>query len=488
MIFSLYFMPECAGRFLRGCRRRDASHNPREMDFTAPGVVLLDISPASYYPKNRERKPLSHSGHSAGLRRGMTPMTKNRMPLCIERGETPITKNVTVTDETGKIIGATYPRRARGLVKNGRALYVDDCTIRLSARAKPSDDKSEVDQMNYIFFNPREWFFGDATQQNFTSKVQKSAGRSFISDFNGDLVESIMLGGWNVSYAEVVSRVYPLTPDTEYSFVFWLNGGENDKSSETCQLEITFLGNNCYSNIYKLNRNFIKPILHCQGWELYAIQFRTPEAKAESSSAGEFAPVSDTRFSFIAGEAPMAVKPAREPDFYKDWKDEPDEFADKRPQRHNIVFGDGWPSIHMYGGNRYSTEILRRLMMGEQKEAQGHSVPPIPPDNRYAKRRLVMDVRDDLGGSYADLKQRLQELEDRFREHRNRIQLDEETEEGMEEMFDNVEGILSECQDNLDEALSNLDEVQDKLDDAEDQYADAKSVLDEIAASLEKMA
>lgn len=408
------------------------------------------------------------------------------------KGETPITKNITVTDETGKIIGATYPRRARGLVKNGRALYVDDCTIRLSARAKPSDDKSEVDQMNYIFFNPREWFFGDATQQNFTSKVQNSAGRSFISDFNGDLVESIMLGGWDVPYAEVMSRVYPLTSDTEYCFVFWLNGGENDKNTETCQLEITFFGNNCYSNTYKLNRNFIKPILHCQGWELYAIRFRTPEAKAEPSSVGESVSVSDTRFSFIAGKAPMAVKPAREPDFYKDWKDEPDEFEEQRPQRHNIFFEDGWPSISMYGGNRYSTEILRKINWhGEEGAQKGTQVHSVPPSEGNGGVRKMEDMRDDLDDSYTDLKQlkqRLQELNDRYRERRNRIRLDDETEEELEEKFDSVGDILSECQDNLDEAQSNLDEVQNQLDDAEDQYVDAKSVLDEIAASLEKMA
>ena len=71
-----------------------------------------------------------------------------------------MTKNVTVTDENGTYVGTTYPKRAKGLVKNGRALFVDDCTIRLSGKTEPSDDtliQSEVKQMNYIYFNPREW-------------------------------------------------------------------------------------------------------------------------------------------------------------------------------------------------------------------------------------------------------------------------------------------------------------------------------------------
>ena len=51
----------------------------------------------------------------------------------------------------------------------------------------------------------------------------------------------------------------------------------------------------------------------------------------------------NTVLSFIAGNAPMAVKPAKELSAYDDWADEPDEFAAVRPQRHNLVFEDGWP-------------------------------------------------------------------------------------------------------------------------------------------------
>jgi hypothetical protein len=37
-----------------------------------------------------------------------------------------------VTDEKGSLYQPTWLRRARGLVKNGRALWVDDYTIRLA--------------------------------------------------------------------------------------------------------------------------------------------------------------------------------------------------------------------------------------------------------------------------------------------------------------------------------------------------------------------
>ena len=290
-----------------------------------------------------------------------------------------MTKNVTVTDEHGNYIGVTYPKRAKGLIKNGRALFVDDCTIRLSAKTEPSDTytQSEVNQMNYIYFNPRNWSFDQMqnnNQHNFgygrNNGFSQSfpAERSFINDFDGSLIESLMFGDWNTSYARAVSKALSLLPDTEYRFVFWLNGGENDKNSEVCRLQIAF-GNNwddCYT--YKLNRNYIKPVLHKDGWELYSIPFRTPVAYTSTGSVASAAPQSgntDTAptvavyLAFVAGNAPMAVKPAKELEAYADWEDAPDEFVNERPQRHNLVFADGWPSISQYGGDKYSTEALR---------------------------------------------------------------------------------------------------------------------------------
>ena len=38
-------------------------------------------------------------------------------------------KNITVLDMQGKVCGATYPRRAKGLVKKGRARFAGENTI-----------------------------------------------------------------------------------------------------------------------------------------------------------------------------------------------------------------------------------------------------------------------------------------------------------------------------------------------------------------------
>ena len=44
----------------------------------------------------------------------------------------PIEKNVRVFDEQGNEYEATYPKRAKGLVKNGRARFVEENTICLA--------------------------------------------------------------------------------------------------------------------------------------------------------------------------------------------------------------------------------------------------------------------------------------------------------------------------------------------------------------------
>lgn len=58
---------------------------------------------------------------------------------------TPIEKNVIVTDEHGNIYEATYPKRAKGLVKNGRARFVDKNTICLAC---PPNQNLEDIKMN----------------------------------------------------------------------------------------------------------------------------------------------------------------------------------------------------------------------------------------------------------------------------------------------------------------------------------------------------
>ena len=394
-----------------------------------------------------------------------------------------MTKNVTVTDAQGNIIGTTYPKRASGLIKNGRAIFVDDCTIRLSGKPEPSDtyNTSEVNQMNYIFFNPRNWSFDQMQNNNQHSfgygrnngfSQSFPAERSFINDFDGSLIESLMFGDWNTSYARAVSKELSLLPDTEYCFVFWLNGGENDSGSEICRLQIAFGSNwdDCYT--YKLNRNYIKPVLHKDGWELYSIPFRTPVAYTSTgfgtlssglgtattgsvagstasataqSGNNDTAPTVATHLAFIVGVAPMAVKPAKELEFYTDWEDTPDEFASERPQRHNLVFADGWPSISQYGGDKYSTEALRAKKARHMAESSAQNTSNVQ-NGRIDHSTVDWSKPEEVQKALSTLSDSLREQAADLEEH-------------SDEVFDFIDDLQARC----DELRSKAEAIGEQI-------------------------
>lgn len=63
-----------------------------------------------------------------------------------------MTKNIAVFDSEGKIIGETYAKRAAGLVKKGRARYVDGaCSAIVLARSPGIDYTSEEDETMSTF-------------------------------------------------------------------------------------------------------------------------------------------------------------------------------------------------------------------------------------------------------------------------------------------------------------------------------------------------
>ena len=66
----------------------------------------------------------------------------------------PIEKNIVVVDEQGNEYEATYPKRAKGLVKNGRARFIDENTICLACppnielEDKTMSENKKVDSIN----------------------------------------------------------------------------------------------------------------------------------------------------------------------------------------------------------------------------------------------------------------------------------------------------------------------------------------------------
>ena len=65
---------------------------------------------------------------------------KKQYHFICNKGMIPIEKNIIVVDEQGNEYEATYPKRAKGLVKNGRARFINENTICLAC---PPDTKLE---------------------------------------------------------------------------------------------------------------------------------------------------------------------------------------------------------------------------------------------------------------------------------------------------------------------------------------------------------
>lgn len=81
---------------------------------------------------------------------------------------TPIGKNIFVIDEQGNQYEATYPKRAKGLVKSGRARFVNDNTICLAC---PPNNILEDKKMNENIVKSNEDQALELTMQYVLSRI-----------------------------------------------------------------------------------------------------------------------------------------------------------------------------------------------------------------------------------------------------------------------------------------------------------------------------
>ena len=100
----------------------------------------------------------------------MVPITKNDIgkKQINTKGATPIEKNVIVVDEQGNEYEATYPKRAKGLVKNGRARFVGENKICLAC---PPDKILEEEKMSNNTNNKSEQKVNGITEQQIFEQI-----------------------------------------------------------------------------------------------------------------------------------------------------------------------------------------------------------------------------------------------------------------------------------------------------------------------------
>ena len=83
--------------------------------------------------------------------RGRHPLQKTASAHLYHKGETPIEKNVRVIDDQGNVYEATWPKRAKQLVKQGRARFLSEDLICLACPPKSDmnlEDKTMFDMEN----------------------------------------------------------------------------------------------------------------------------------------------------------------------------------------------------------------------------------------------------------------------------------------------------------------------------------------------------
>lgn len=309
-------------------------------------------------------------------------------------------KNILVIDASGKELGLTYPKRSRGLIKKGRAMPVNEHTICLSVSCPPG--KQEDNEMTHtLFFKPREWRFNPECSNNVGE-------RTFITGFDGELSESFTIGSWSMQkreWTEIMSPMMKLEKNTRYSFTFWLNGGENDRGGdEVCQMHILYDNNKEQALIYKLNRNYIRPLKKINGWNLYEIVFMT--------EGNEF-----TQIKFVANGAYTTIMPAKSKEAYEHLEDVLDKFEDLRPQRHNIVWGDGWPVKVWYSTREleWQHNLTKSAFAPGSEAEQCESLSDLD-----IIKNALDEIRDELEGHFSELRDELDEVKDELEEFKER--------------------------------------------------------------------
>lgn len=381
---------------------------------------------------------------------GMTPMTKNGTNSANSK------QTVSVQSQDGENIGLTYPKRAAGLVKKGRARFVNDNTIRLMDVSDVThtedikmdnintlNENKNEQRVNRLLFNAREWSFNKDCQKS------NVGNRSFMQGPDGNLAEAYTIGDWGYNWTEIVTKTLILPKNTTHTLTFWLNGGENDKNDEVCRFVVVYNNDcdNCYT--YNLNRNFIKPLKKVNGWELYEIPFITGD--------NEY-----TQLRFVAMRAYMTVLSAKPAEAYADLPDSVDEFESERPQRHNIVFADGWPT-----NTWYSTRELRRKY-GSNTAATGNIQQPA---GNFGVMEGIQVQADALVGVTSNM---MSEISSKLDSMTNFSGLEQEIISAITQALDG----RNPNDADIDEICSNVvDQFSDRID----------SMVDEITSAVESI-
>jgi hypothetical protein len=224
-----------------------------------------------------------------------------------------MTKNVIVLDEFGNQLGLTYSKRARGLVKNGRAEYADGCEnkIRLLSAHVPTYKMEESIMSNVINFNAKEFKFDE------TCKEQAGA-RMFITDRLGNNVEQFEIGDSDGTYTQIFCEKQ-LEKNTDYIFRFAMTGGYNYTNNAVSQFIVISRSKEGdlskdwnERSVYPLDKSRYKPVLSKYTQDELLRVYEIPFNSGETGIC---------RFVFAAQYATANIMPAYHLEEYAELED-----------------------------------------------------------------------------------------------------------------------------------------------------------------------
>lgn len=252
-------------------------------------------------------------------------------------------KNVIVTDTNGKPIGSTYPKRAKGLLKHGRAEYVSDREIRLLHAHAPSVNlNTEGQPMSKILeFNARDFSVDTTIEGNCATRV-------FVT-LLGQPVEIFEVGDWRWQWSQILCNK-ELEPNTDYILRFATTYGMCNTQDEHCRCIITPLEQWEERMEFDLAHSRFQPVLSKAVEDggllrVFEIPFRTCAATSY-------------RILFVSQHCVTKFLPAFAPEVYADLPDQTyAELWTKQPQAHHA----GGCSIDLSGAV-LPADTLRELM------------------------------------------------------------------------------------------------------------------------------
>ena len=169
----------------------------------------------------------------------------------------------------------------------------------------------------------------------------------------------------------------------------------------------------------------------------------------------------------------MTAKPIEE---YAALPDTVDEFESERPQRHNIIFADGWPANTWYSTRALREKHNKTANVPEKHEPSFHAAEELM-TQAHALNGIVTFATDEISkkldgisGLYASLGEEIGNAVSRAISGRDPgdIDIDDICSDIMDKFSDQIDNITDEISSAIDELNGAVQDMSDSIEDMND--------------------